>query len=307
MTNNQGPQRKPVGWDGLVSGRSDATLLVPPTQAVGMSRRRLLLQRALSCTVIALSLWVIASQPIGPWTIPVAGVSAAGLIWARARLNHARLREFARYLIGFVGFTLLRHLADDVGPAAYVHYPILGDRLLGLGTVPSQVLQSWLPSLVYPAMLVYTSYFVAPPLVLCALWQWWPDRLRAYVSATLALFAVSAVMHVVLPTAPPWLAARMGALDGVRPLVADYLNISLPTAYQMGTGISANMVAAMPSVHLGVTTLILCALWRSPLRWAAALYLAAMSATVVYTGDHYVVDVLAGMALALVCWRWARS
>ena len=47
---------------------------------------------------------------------------------------------------------------------------------------------------------------------------------------------------------------------------------------------------------------MLLALWRTPLRLAAGAYLVAMSLAVVYTGDHYVVDVLAGMALAGVGW-----
>jgi membrane-associated phospholipid phosphatase len=61
----------------------------------------------------------------------------------------------------------------------------------------------------------------------------------------------------------------------------------------------------MPSVHLGVTTLIACALWSTPLRWPALGYLLAMGFAVVYGGEHYAVDVLAGVALAGAAWYWA--
>jgi membrane-associated phospholipid phosphatase len=81
---------------------------------------------------------------------------------------------------------------------------------------------------------------------------------------------------------------------------------AVPHTYQAGMGLSGNLVAAMPSVHLGVTTLMLLALWRTPLRWASGAYLVAMSFAVVYTGDHYVVDVLAGMALGAAGWMMMR-
>jgi membrane-associated phospholipid phosphatase len=32
-----------------------------------------------------------------------------------------------------------------------------------------------------------------------------------------------------------------------------------------------------------------------------------MSVAVVYTGDHYIVDVLAGVALGRLCWLWTNK
>jgi membrane-associated phospholipid phosphatase len=81
---------------------------------------------------------------------------------------------------------------------------------------------------------------------------------------------------------------------------------AVPQLYHSGMGLSGNLVAAMPSVHLGVTALMVAALRPTPLRWAAVVYLLAMGVAVVYTADHYVVDVLAGVALAALCWRVTR-
>jgi hypothetical protein len=256
------------------------------------------LRRVLPPAAIMLGLILLISRPIDLWIVPVVALSAATLAWFAQR-------DLARFLLGFVAFTALRHLADDIGPVAYVQYPIVLDRLLGLGTLPSVWAQANFSGLVYPAVVVYMSYFFVPPFVVGLLWGVWPDQLRSFVSATLALFFLAALVHIVAPTAPPWIAAQLGAVGGVRPVVLDYYRSALPTAYQLGTGVSSNMVAAMPSVHLGVTTLIACALWHTVLRWPAVVYLVVMAITVVYTGDHYVVDVLAGVALAIGCWRWA--
>jgi membrane-associated phospholipid phosphatase len=53
-------------------------------------------------------------------------------------------------------------------------------------------------------------------------------------------------------------------------------------------------------------------LWRYPRwRWLGAAYAAAMLFAIVYLGEHYVVDGLAGWAVAGACWAgvnaWLRA
>jgi membrane-associated phospholipid phosphatase len=57
----------------------------------------------------------------------------------------------------------------------------------------------------------------------------------------------------------------------------------------------------MPSLHAGSALLVALFLWPSVSSlWRAALlsYAAAMAVTLVYTGEHYVVDVVAGWLVA---------
>ena len=254
---------------------------------------------------IFLGLVLVCSRPIGPWTVPIAGVSAGTLVWSSRRFASPGLAELGRYVAGFILFTAARHYADDLGPPAFIQYPIVLDRLLGLGVTPTERLQAIPWDLSPIAWWLYVSYFFVPPLVVGVVWRCWPERLRPLVTATLATFAVSAVIHTVLPTAPPWLAAKLGYLPGVRAIVLDHYHVTMPAAYQAATGVSANLVAAMPSVHLAVTALLGCVLWPTALRWPSLAYLLAMFWAIVYSGDHYVVDGLAGIALALACWRYA--
>ena len=59
-------------------------------------------------------------------------------------------------------------------------------------------------------------------------------------------------------------------------------------------------------MHMAVTTIVVLALWRRPLlRLLALAYLAAMTFALVYTGEHYVVDELAGVLTALLAWTGA--
>jgi hypothetical protein len=64
---------------------------------------------------------------------------------------------------------------------------------------------------------------------------------------------------------------------------------------------SVNLVAAIPSLHAALTAAVAAFLWtRIHRRWCPLLvtYVLVMAFTLVYTAEHYVVDILLGWALA---------
>ena len=66
---------------------------------------------------------------------------------------------------------------------------------------------------------------------------------------------------------------------------------------------SVNLVAAVPSLHAGLTLAIAAFLWNRVHRgWRPLLaaYVIVMAFTLVYTAEHYVIDILLGWALAAV-------
>jgi membrane-associated phospholipid phosphatase len=76
-----------------------------------------------------------------------------------------------------------------------------------------------------------------------------------------------------------------------------------------------NPAAAMPSVHTAITAALGFFLFRvnRAAAWAGVLYTAVMGGSLVYLGEHYVLDVLAGIGCAATAtsswwWRtWRRS
>ena len=67
------------------------------------------------------------------------------------------------------------------------------------------------------------------------------------------------------------------------------------------TGVG-NPVAAMPSLHAGIAFMV--AIYgiqrlRTPWRWLLAAYPLVMSFALVYYGEHYVIDIVAGALLAV--------
>lgn len=209
-----------------------------------------------------------------------------------------------------------RGMADQLG-FVYVHVtePIDLDRALFGGTLPTGYLQAklcgvpcerTLPPEWYDIVLttVYYSFFFVPILVAAVLWvrdrSAWVGFMRRYLSLNLLALAV----YITYPMVPPWMAAETGFISG---------NIDRITSrgwYDLGeVGIHqtvsafANQVAAMPSLHAGVTLLVswyFVGRWRSPWRWLLLLYPVAMGFALVYYAEHYVVDILAGCAATAV-------
>ena len=112
--------------------------------------------------------------------------------------------------------------------------------------------------------------------------------------------------YLAYPAAPPWLAAQrgdIGTLDRISHLGWEGLGLdAVGRLVQLGQS-GSNPVAAMPSLHAGAALLAALFLWPSVSRASRLLlaaYALAMALTLVYTGEHYVVDVLAGWLVAVV-------
>ena len=215
-----------------------------------------------------------------------------------------RFRVWALYILGFGVFAILRAKADQSGFPIAGEYALNMDRLIGLGALPSIRLQSLFRTraLDLASSWIYISYFVIPPSILIV--GWIADlRMERYVFATLAVFAVSLCFHVVLPTEPPWMFAVQGKVHGL-----DRIFFAVMHPGEVTYSLSQNDVAAMPSVHIAVTTLVVAVIgsWGRGWRVAGYLYMASMVFAVVYLGEHFAVDALAGAMVGVAAWRLAR-
>ena len=216
------------------------------------------------------------------------------------------------YILGFVAFAYLRAVADGTPiPVAY-DYVIVADRWLGGGVVPTVAMQARFYELGNPSvwdyytLLTHFTYFFVPHLFAFALWNHNRGLFRRYVVSALATYYVGLVACVLLPTAPPWLAGQTGALAHVFRIAEDVYAGASVEAYDYAYAVAGtNAVAAMPSLHQAIAALIALATMRihpvaAALGWAYAI---TMGVALVYTGEHYVVDLLAGVLLAWGVWR----
>jgi len=211
------------------------------------------------------------------------------------------------YVAAVVLFSHVRALADSTGIPIHYDYAPAFDRFVGLGTLPSSALQDRLYDAAHLTLLdwvlygVYTSYFsvihIVTPLVLLAKKDWFPR----HVIMCVIVFWGGLLIYYFLPTAPPWLAS-----SGEVSRLMDHIGRSVNEAsYEAGQEqFGTNPVAAMPSVHMAATVVVAFTLWRlwRPLVAIGVVYSVVMGFALVYFGEHYVIDVLAGVLLAAVAY-----
>ena len=201
-----------------------------------------------------------------------------------------------------------RGLADGLGATVHVTEPAAADRWLGFGQLPTVVLQRhwdapWWEAL---ASLVYGSHFVVTPLLLAVLWMRNRAHWSRFAHLVVLLSAAGLVTYVVYPAAPPWLAAKGGAIEPVERLSsAGWAVLGLPKAGALleSSQTQVNQVAAVPSLHTAFAVLVCLALLPAATRsWQRVLlgaYPVLMALVLVWAGEHYVVDTLLGAGYAV--------
>lgn len=286
--------------------------------------------RVIACAayVVGFVLWVYA---IGVPTDAVqlfAWLWLATIAWSigapwRTHLNFPK--DWWIPLVLLLVYLYSRGLSDELQTVVHITEPIAFDEWIGGGTTPTEHLQAALcgtpctadvPPRWYDILLtaVYFSHFVTALTVAAILWvrdraAWLPFMRRFIVINMAAL-----VVYIAYPMAPPWMASEQGYLSGdIDRLTGRGWSELGMGGFHLALANIGNPVAAMPSLHTGIATLI--ALYgvlrlRRASRWLLLLYPAAMSFMLVYYAEHYVIDLLAGYLLAgLVlggCSAWER-
>jgi membrane-associated phospholipid phosphatase len=114
--------------------------------------------------------------------------------------------------------------------------------------------------------------------------------------------------YALFPAAPPWMASELGAIEPTtRSIGVIWSHIPIThfsSLFEKGSEY-ANTVAAVPSLHAAYTLLISLYLWRFAPWWGRVLLAAypwAMAFALVYTSEHYFVDILLGWIYCLVAY-----
>ena len=228
-------------------------------------------------------------------TFPVTRAAIAGGL---NRQLPYRLVAWPALVVATFPYIALRGIADETGlPRQQLALQM--DRVIGFGSTPSERLQGWffsgdLSSFDWLWMLAYASWFFLPLLLTgYVVVRRWPLFL-SLAAVQLSLYYVGLIGFFLMPTEPPWMATEVTrVILGLRPGEA--------------VDIDTNPVAAMPSLHVALP--IALAIWSKTMgmnRWAwfCGLQGALIAFAVVYLGEHYLVDVIAGIALAAITVRW---
>ena len=287
------PTQAPSKWRPLVRGVAVAAL--GAAVAAPLVRKRLKIPTAVTVGALA------------------AGPPALAVLRPRTKT-----RDAALYALQMWGFLMSHELPYDKPEALerrlQIEYPIKLDRLIGGGRLPNTRLQRAMEGLGRRNPLdrslswVHWVWFFEPHAALLWILAKHPEHFPRAARQMSAVYDLGCVGYFAVPTAPPWWSSDQGHTDPdeVRRIMQEVGEETWGKAWPvLYDSLGGNPWAAMPSLHFA--TSLMAALLLAEVGAEEALagwaYAAALGFALVYLGEHYVVDLLAGLALVIAVRR----
>lgn len=256
----------------------------------------------------------------------LAWVAVAFIISAVGRPSHQQrqmISDLTLYAGMWLAYDYSRGIADSVGFPLQVQLPRNIDRFMFFGTDPNVWIQDqfWRPRIQWydvVGSLVYFTHFIFPVALSVYFWMRYRSEWVRYVRRFATVLFAGVATYVVLPTAPPWMAASpkypyriLEPLQRSTGRGWSWLNLDTVNSVILRGQQWANPTAAVPSLHAAFALFMVVFVWnrirRRGIRLALATFPVAMALCLVYFAEHYVIDVLLGwvyVAGAFWFWRW---
>ena len=229
----------------------------------------------------------------------------------------SRKRDVAMYALQMWAFTMVHELPYDdperLRARLKIRYPIIADRVVGLGRLPNVRLQHALAHRWGVGALnrfltwVHWLWFIEPYAALAFILLRHPDRFPRAARRLAAVFDSGCAVYFAAPTAPPWWASEQGHTgERVRRIMVEVGEDTWKSAWPAMYGaLGGNPWAAMPSLHFATSVTAAISLSETgriagAAGWAYAL---TLGFALVYLGEHYVTDLLAGAGLVVAVRR----
>jgi hypothetical protein len=229
------------------------------------------------------------------------------------------IRDWFVIVAIYMAYDYSRGTADQWGIGVNFTLPRDIDRFLFFGNDPVIWMQDrfYMPFDVrwydVAGAIIYMCHFVFPVVPLATLRV--RNRLEwiRYVRRFSLTLSIAVTTFIVFPAAPPWMVSEQNKMGIVHRITGrGWWELNLKTVSRtLDRGAAVlNAVAAVPSLHAGLSLLV--ALWftRNSPRWlriAAMLYPLSMMTALVYFGEHFVIDCLLGFAATSIAWLSANA
>ena len=216
------------------------------------------------------------------------------------------IKDWLPFLTIFVSYQAMYSLVGAVAGIVHVSEPIVAELQL-FGSIPTVILQQLyrMPILDYMGAVFYSLHFFAPTIFGFFLWR---NASKYYYKYTIALAILTysaLITFLIFPVAPPWY-----GVDGVTRILFDVdASLGVPVYRTLYDFLQPNQFAAFPSLHSALPCLI--ALYALKIEKIKALPILAFPFGVwfsaVYLGEHYIVDVIGGIAYATIAFIIAEK
>lgn len=230
--------------------------------------------------------------------------------------NTQMIRDWLVLVAIYMAYDYSRGTADQWGIG--VNYTLLRDidRFIFFGHDPGVWMQQHLLKsdprwYDVGGAIVYMLHFVLPVVPLAMLRVRERTEWIRYVRRFSLTLGIAVSVFILFPAAPPWMSSEKGYFPPIQRITGrGWWELNLKTVSKtLDRGAAVlNAVAAVPSLHAGLSLLVVLWFTRRAATWiriVALLYPFAMTAALVYFGEHYVIDCLFGFAVALAAWKIA--
>ena len=213
--------------------------------------------------------------------------------WARRFI-----KDWFPFVALFLAYEAMYGIADNISGVVHAS-ELIGAELQIFGTIPTLTLQQFYrtPILDYLGAFFYSMHFIAPTLFGFILWRYSPKNYRKYTLALLTCTYSALITFLVFPSAPPWFAVKAN-----RVLFQIDHEIGVPVYATIFDFVQPNPFAAFPSLHATYPWLI--SLYAIKIKRIKGLLILLFPVGVwfsaVYLGEHYVVDLIGGVAYSTI-------
>jgi hypothetical protein len=293
--------------------------------------------------IVGMSIWAVLFA-VGTYFIGVPTsdpLIAFGWLWLATiawrselpwRQHLLFLRDWLPICLLLVIYNVSRGYADNLF-APHVTELIVADKWMFGWFTGGEVPTTWLQQHLYEpgvvqwwevvVSIVYFSHFLTVPTIAVLLWMRSRPQWARFMRRWFTLCVLGLITYFLYPAAPPWWAAEPehgSLISATRISTNGWDAIGLHGAGNTLNALqveASNPVAAMPSLHTAFA--FMAVVFFLPMvrkRWWALLlaYPLAMTFTLVYTAEHWVIDVLVGWAYVGIVFvivglgeRWWRS
>jgi hypothetical protein len=245
----------------------------------------------------------------------VLGTSGLAPVALSVVLPRSRRRDAAVCALNMWAYIAAYEMPHDdperLAARVKIDYPIAVDRVLGLGVPPTLRLQRAFarPGQIsrFERVLVWCHWlwFLTPHVSLAYVLFRRYDRFAFAAGRMYGVFDLGAIFYWAIPTAPPWWAALHGRLDDrgtihLRRMMIEYGEQFWGPRWEgLYDVLGGNPLAAMPSLHFATSLMGAHVLSEvDPVAGAVGrTYSALLGLALVYLGEHYAADLVAGAAL----------
>ncbi|MCL2358752.1 MAG: phosphatase PAP2 family protein [Nitrososphaerota archaeon] len=212
------------------------------------------------------------------------------------------LKDWLPFITVFISYEITRGIIGSIITQEVCHAGPYNLEMITFGNqLPSLILQNIIrfPVLDYAGAFFYSLHFFAPTIFAYILWRASPPNYWKYTVAFGICTYGALITFLFYPVAPPWI-----EVPNVIRILTESVDVSLgiPVYRTMFDFLSPNPFAAFPSMHSALPLLIslfAIKIWKKK-ALPVLIFPIGVWFSAVYLGEHYVVDVLGGIAYALI-------